>query len=140
MQYTLMNAQHEVLSFELDDTKNTVFNIRPLDGFAWAPIYFKKDDLENDLLMHMNRRTINPYRHDAGDILKAVGVKDTFRLSLRSYGLSLADCYWYRPEGCKLEWSDVNCFSRKWDTSFGEAILSRNFKALADVDVLTPFI
>ena len=138
MQYTLMNARHEVLSFELDDKEDNIHNVRPLDGFAWAPVYFKKDELLENLLMHMNGRTINLYRHDADDILKAVGVKDPFMLSLRSYGLSLTDCYWYRPEGCKLEWSDVSCFSRKWDTSFGEAILSRNFKALADADMLTP--
>ncbi|MCR5122848.1 MAG: HipA domain-containing protein [Ruminococcus sp.] len=53
-------------------------------------------------------------------------------------GLSLADRYRYRPAGSGLTWADVSCFDRDFDTGFGEAVLIRDYAALAKADPLTP--
>ncbi len=142
MKYTLMNAEHEVLEFETDGRGNTNI-IRLLDEFEYAPLHFCRhsqdtERLNYDLISFLRGRTINLARSDAKDIFSSTGVSDNIALSLRSLGLSLTDQYWYRPSGSGVKWKDVSCFDRKYDTSFSEAILRRDYAALAKVDPYTP--
>ena len=142
MNYTLMNAEHEVLEFETND-RGSINIIRILDEFEFAPLHFCRhaqnmEMLNYDLISFLRSRTINSARNDAKDIFAAAGVKDHIELSLRSLGLSLSDHYWYRPSGSGLKWKDVGCFDREFDTSFGEAILRRDYAALAKADPYTP--
>lgn len=142
MKYTLMNAEHEVLEFETDN-RDSINIIRILDEFEYAPMHFSRhfqdmEKLNYDLISFILNRTINSARSDAKDIFAGVGVNDNVALSLRSLGLSLSDHYWYRPSGSGLKWKNVGCFDRKFDTSFGEAILRRDYAALAKADPYTP--
>lgn len=142
MKYTLMNAEHEVLEFKTDDGGSTNI-IRILDEFEYAPLHFSRhaqniEMLNYDLGAFLRSRTINWARSDAKDIFAGAGVNDNIALSLRSLGLSLSDHYWYRPSGSGLKWKDVSCFDREFDTSFGEAILRRDYEALAKADPYTP--
>ena len=142
MKYTLMNAEHEVLEFETDDRGKTNI-VRLLDEFEYAPLLFCRhaqniEMLNYDLISFLRSRTINSARNDARDIFAAAGVSDHIALSLRSLGLSLTDQYWYRPSGSGLKWKDVSCFDREFDTSFGEAILRKDYAALAKADPYTP--
>lgn len=138
MLYTLMNADYEVLQFEAGRTYNDIRFIKALEGINAAPIYFDKRAPGAGLANFISTRMISTGRHDAKDILSALGMESPLELSLRAYGLSLTDCYWYRPQGCTLKWKDVSCFGRKWDTRFGEAILSRDYDLLKKADPLTP--
>ena len=138
MKYTLMNAEHEVLEFETDDRGKTNI-VRLLDEFEYAPLLFCRhaqniEMLNYDLISFLRSRTINSARNDAREIFAAAGVSDHIALSLRSLGLSLTDQYWYRPSGSGLKWKDVGCFDREFDTSFGEAILRKDYAALAKAD------
>ena len=142
MNYTLMNAEHEVLEFETND-RGSINIIRILDEFEFAPLHFCRhaqnmEMLNYDLISFIRSRTINSARNDAKDIFSATGANDHIALSLRSLGLSLTDHYWYRPFGSQLRWKDVGCFDREFDTSFGEAILRRDYAALAKADPYTP--
>ena len=142
MKYTLMNEDHQILNFETDETQN-IGNVEALDGFDYAPIHFlgSKNDptiLRTRLMSLVSARTISNKREDVDKILAATGVKSTIELSLRSLGLSLADQYWYRPFGSSLTWKDVSCFDNEYDTSFGEAILLRDYAALAKANPYTP--
>ena len=142
MNYTLMNAEHEVLEFETND-RGSINIIRILDEFEFAPLHFCRhaqnmEMLNYDLISFIRSRTINSARNDAKDIFSATGANDHIALSLRSLGLSLSDHYWYRPSGSGLKWKDVGCFDREFDTSFGEAILRRDYAALAKADPYTP--
>ena len=142
MQYTLMNREYEILEFEVNEFDR--IRIKSLcDGFDHAPIHFRRYVSGSELPDHvlqsfLNSRIINMTRQDTKDILKAVGADTPLQLSLRSLGLSLTDHYWYRPYGSELEWKDVSCFDNEYDTSFGEAILRRDYDALAKADPLTP--
>ena len=141
MNYTLMNAEHEVLEFETDNGIINIIGI--LDEFEYAPLHFNRHAQDMEMLNYDQRaflssRTINRARRDSKDIFAGAGVNDNIELSLRSLGLSLSDHYWYRPSGSKLKWKDVGCFDRKFDTSFGEAILRRDYEALSRADPYTP--
>ena len=142
MKYTLMNAEHEVLSFETDEDRY-IIKVEILDGFDYAPIHFlvSKDNpvkLRTQLMTFLGNRAINLEREDTEKILAAVGVNSPRELAMRSLGLSLTDQYWYRPSGSTLTWRDVNCFDNEYDTSFGEAILRRDYAALAKANPYTP--
>ena len=142
MKYTLMNEDHQILNFETDETQN-IGNVEVLDGFDYAPIHFlgcKNDPttLRAQLMTFLSARTVSAKREDVGNILAATGVESTIELALRSLGLSLADQYWYRPIGSSLTWKDVSCFDNEYDTSFGEAILLRDYAALAKANPYTP--
>ena len=142
MQYTLMNGEHEILEFEVNDFDSIRIK-RLCCDFYYAPIHFRRyvscSQLPDNVLQSfLNSRIINIARQDAKDILKAVGVDTPLQLSLQSLGLSLTDHYWYRPYGSELKWKDVSCFDNEYDTSFGEAILRRDYDALAKSDPLTP--
>ena len=97
MMYTLMNADYEVLQFEAGRTYNDIRFIKALEGINAAPIYFDKRAPGAGLANFISTRMISTGRHDAKDILSALGMESPLELSLRAYGLSLTDCYWYRP-------------------------------------------
>ena len=142
MNYTLMNAENEILDFEVNNSGHIEMK-KLLDGFEYAPLHFSRhahdmEMLNCDLSALIRSRTITSARNDANNIFEAVGVKDHIELSLRSLGLSLTDHYWYCPSGSGLKWKDVGCFDREFDTSFGEAILRCDYAALAKADPYTP--
>lgn len=138
MKYILMNAEHEVLEFEIVFAAADIHVLQKLDGYSYAPIFFKKDMLDNCFRDFIFSRVINSTRRDAADIMAALGVDSVLELSFKSYGLSLTDCYWYKPVGSSLKWEEVSCFERDYDKSLGEAILKRDYAALAKADLLTP--
>ena len=138
MKYTLMNGIHEVLEFDIDSKQKRINNICICDGFNYAPLYFKRDKLKQNMLSFMHMRSIDSKRRDANNIFKALGVENEYELALRSYGLSLTDCYWYRPYGSELNWKDINCFDRNFDTTFGSALLRHDYKTLKKANFMTP--
>ena len=138
MKYILMNAEHEVLEFDVDFKNSAVKVQGKLDGYSFAPIYFDEDSLDRCLSCLINSRILQMNRRDAGSIIGALKANNAFELSFRSLGLSLTDCYWYKPVGSSLKWEDVNCFERDYDKSLGEAILKCDYETLAKADLLVP--
>ena len=140
MRYTLMNQGHEVLDFEFDSGSGRLEVKRLLEGIAWAPLELPVDgrDASAALDCLLRRRALDNARDDTPHILRACGVQSTVELALRSGGFSLADQYWYRGEDSPLTWEGSNFFDNEWDRSFGEAVLRRDYDALADSSMRTP--
>lgn len=140
MRYTLMNQGHEVLDFEFDSGSGRTEVKRMLEGVAWAPMGLPVDgrDASEALDRFLRRRALDNAREDTPHILRACGVQSTVELALRSGGFSLADQYWYRGEGSPLTWEGSNFFDNEWDCAFGEAVLRRDYDALADSSICTP--
>jgi len=146
---TLMCRDLELLEFEADSETGAVSSIRVLDEscnlaghktpsfVGWGGV---KGSLIDDVERVLHRRCISPRRADLPEILLATGARSAAELTLRSNGCSLSDQYWYRPRGSQLRWEDVNFYDNDWDPSFGEAVLSRNWGALAKASVETPDI
>ena len=73
MQYTLMNARHEVLSFELDDKKSIIHNVRPLDGFkeGIAATLHGCDEATNEYIKLLQMA----FEYQLNYVNKAAGIK-----------------------------------------------------------------
>ncbi|MCI1935679.1 MAG: hypothetical protein LKJ44_04205 [Bifidobacteriaceae bacterium] len=56
--------------------------------------------------------------------LSKMGLDSPSQLLTNSYGLSLSDQYWVRPESSGLRWSDVNFYTNAFDESLGKALFS----------------
>ena len=139
MRYTLMNAEHEVIDFDIDLKNRLINEIGKIKDISYAPVYFSScNDIRQALYSFLCRRTLNSTRRDTGDIINALLLSNELELSAYSLGLSLTDCYWYRPEGSSLKWQEVSCFDREYDTAMGEAILRCDYDALKKADPLAP--
>lgn len=139
MRYTLMNAEHEVIDFDIDLENRIINEIGEVKELQYAPVYFNgSDDIKHSLYSLLCGRTLSVMRRDTADIINALSLNNELELSVYSLGLSLTDCYWYRPEGSPLNWQDVNCFDRDYDTSMGNAILRCDYPALKKADPFTP--
>lgn len=139
MRYTLMNAEHEIIDFDIDFKNRLIKDFGEIKDLQYAPVYFKSsDDLKLSLYSFLCSRTLGSMRRDTADIINTLSLSNELELSMYSPGLSLTDCYWYRPEGSSLKWQEVNCFERDYDTSMGEAILRCDYQALKKADPMTP--
>ena len=139
MRYTLMNAEHEVIDFDIDLKNRQIIETSEVKDLRYAPIYFNgSNDIRLALYSFLCSRTLGSLRRDTNDIIKALSLSNELELSFCSLGLSLTDCYWYRPEGSSLKWQEVSCFDRDYDTALGEAILRCDYDALKRADPLTP--
>ena len=140
MRYTLMNQEHEVLEFTFEPGMDVPRDVRMLEGAAWAPPEMPMDGCDPiPTLDHLlKQRAICDQREDVAQVLEATGAGSTVELALRSGGFSLSDQYWYRGEGSTLTWEGSNFFDNGWDLSFGEAILRRDYGALAHAAIQTP--
>lgn len=142
-----MCRDRELLDFEVDSVTGTVESVRVLDESCLAqgveaPSFVgggtEPGSLVSDVERMLFRRSISPRREDLPELLNATGAQNSTELALRSRGCSLSDQYWYRPRGSHERWADVNFFENDWDPTFGNAVLSRDWKALARASVDTP--
>lgn len=144
-----MCRNRELLDFEADSSTGAVDCVHVLDESclaqgADAPSFIgsgkKPDSLVHDVQRLLRRRSLSPRRVDLPEILQATGAQNPTELALLSHGCSLSDQYWYRPRGSHERWEDVNFYDNDWDPAFGNAVLSRNWGALAQASMETPDI
>lgn len=140
MRYVLMNRDRAVVDFDVDILSGTVSDVRLLEGAAWAPlgILVAGNDPAPRLTRFVTRRTISFARPDISDILEATGAHNAVELAFRAGGFSLSDQFWYRAEGSSRSWREGNFFDNDWDPAFGQAVLARDYRALAHASILTP--
>ena len=142
--YILMYKDYEILSFIVDLRKSNIVFLEKLEHFDKAPHGFDKDDeLSHKLNNFFASRSIPCQRRGYKQILKATHSRNGFNLIFKGHGLSLSNHYWFRKHNEKLSYKDINFFTNKWDDSFGRALLSEDYDALANAslnvpDILTP--
>ncbi len=139
----LMFKNYEVLSFSYEsEPKRVVHIIEKLEHFDKAPygVLHPLYDEDTALLKFFNSRSIAPQRYDYNEILKATNSKNGFELSFKGHGLSLTNHYWFKKEGEKLKYEDINFFTNKWDDSFGRAVLNKDYEKLKNCDLNVPDI
>lgn len=140
MLVTLMHQDNEVLEFDIDLANQAVLRIRPLDAPELAlPGTLDGTQEANERLGRFIRsRALDSSRPDIDSILGATGSTSAVELAVRAGGFSLSDQYWYCTQPGTLTWQGSNFFRNAWDTTFGEAVLARDYSALAKSDVTTP--
>lgn len=125
--YTLMCRDHEVIGFTYDFRSGAVADLEPLDGIAWKPFGIGRlDKTPNryDMAEWLRSRAIPGMRPNLPVALRDLMVRTPSALMFASWGLSLSDPYWFRPEGAPAQWADVNYFDNGYEEAFGDLMLA----------------
>lgn len=125
--YTLMCRDHEVLDFAYDFRSGAVADLELLDGIAWKPLGIGRlDKAPNryDFAEWLRNRAIPGMRPNMPVALRDLMVRTPAALMFQSWGLSLSDPYWFRPEGVRARWADVNYFDNGYEEAFGDLMLA----------------
>ena len=119
MEVILMNRNTEVLKLEISNLDFTkVIEVYNID---YAPIAINSayNDSSNSLIKEINKwfkgRGIPSWRKDLERLLNNLGVDYKEELLLKSYGLSLSDCYWIKDVNSNLNWEDINFFDNDFE-------------------------
>ncbi len=137
-----MHQEDEVLSFSVCFSEKEIHVTGKRAHFEKAPYGMDKEgaNLDRILQAFFSRRAIPNTRYGFKEILEATGCENSLILSFKGHGLSLSNHYWYKKEGEKLSYKDINFFEHPWDDSFGRALLRGDFAALKSCDLNVPDI
>jgi len=67
-------------------------------------------------------RSIPASRKNLTLLLEKYNISNKFELIKRSYGLSLSDQYWIKPENLYIEWKQVNFFDNEFSDDIGKIL------------------
>lgn len=123
MQYTLMHKRLPVGELEMDESSGAVAKVREIYRPEHLPLGGPAD--RGWLNQWWSGRTLPLDRAGVREALAALGVAGPRLLALGSWGLSLSDHYWLRPQGCGLAWEEVSFFRRPFSGDVGDALLGR---------------
>ncbi|MBR3314677.1 MAG: hypothetical protein IKG18_11120 [Atopobiaceae bacterium] len=140
MDLTPMHREDEVLAFDLDLATGNISNVHPLDRADLAPLGVLDDEGVSDwaLAQFVRRRSLSRFREDLPLILEALAASHPCELVVRTHGFSLSDQFWYRANGDTTTWAGSNFFDNGWDDASGDAIIARDYDALAHADSFVP--
>ncbi len=117
---TLMSANYEVARLSYESDRELPFAVKEILDPARMPLgtvtgggLIKKREF-NDWWGH---RSIPDTRPMLLAKKTELGVSDVSEIPVRSYGLSLSDCYWLLPDGTDLNWDSLNYFENDFDGS-----------------------
>lgn len=111
----LMNKDIPVLKANINEY-NLFTEILEIDNISYAPISIKNAfyDKSKSVVKELNEwfigRGIPSWRKDLEKLLNNLHVKYQEELLLKSFGLSLSDCYWIKDEKSNLLWKNINFF------------------------------
>ena len=120
MKVILMNKNTKVLKADIDDKGDftCVLDIYNID-YAPLAIYSANFDKSKSVLKALNDwfkgRGIPSWRKDLEKLLNNLGINYTYELLLKSYGLSLSDCYWIKEENSDIKWENINFFDNNFE-------------------------
>jgi len=135
MNYILMHKNVPVAALEIAD-----------DGqiMAVAEIYHKEHapigvDLKQviSLANWWSGRSIPASRKGLSQLLVDYNLPSAHFLSVKSFGLSLSDQYWIKPQNTDLCWEKINFFEHEFSRDIGEAFFNPNFEN-ENLDFISP--
>jgi hypothetical protein len=134
-----MNKNTPILSVEIDNSGNIDKVIEQYDT-RFLPFGVKLDNPTYKLSIKdwWRGRAIPASRDGLYDILLRLGIAAPQELLVKSYGLSLSDQYWIKPEGENIEWKDVNFFENDFSEDMGKIAFSENTKLLSELSFFSP--
>lgn len=126
-QFVLMNRHHPVARFAYHFQTGEVSHIDLLEGIAWKPFGIgrrEKNPNRYDFAEWIRHRTIPGMRPNLPLALRELNVASSAALMFETWGLSLSDPYWFKPEGEDIDWADINYFDNGYEEVFGNLMLS----------------
>lgn len=121
--YTLMHRNVTVAELAIHEKTGVVLDVLRSFDVTHAPLgttgriskQLNADEINNWL----KGRSIPASRQNIERLLRKVGVPTTSALALKSYGLSLSDQYWLKPEYFTKTWEEVNFFYNEFSEDVG---------------------
>lgn len=83
-------------------------------------------------------RSIPASREGLEFALSELGFHFASILALKSYGLSLSDQYWMRPQGMDLDWQQVNFFDNEFTKDVGELLFGHEPENPDHISLMSP--
>lgn len=68
-------------------------------------------------------RSLPSDRAGVAESLSALGVTTVGQLRLKSFALSLSDCYWLKPDDTAVMWDEVNLYEHGFSEEVGDVLL-----------------
>ena len=124
MKYILMHKKIEVAELSVDETHGGISSVDKI----YNPEHFPLGVFDNG---KANRKELNDWwrgrsipasRNGLQETLGKLGESDIMSLVFKSYGLSLSDHYWVKPEGLDMKWDDVNYFDNEFSEDIGNLL------------------
>lgn len=118
--YTLMNREHEILSFRYDVAKQAFVYAGEIQDPTRAPLGLLSPRGTTVSLSALSfwwkHRSIPASREGARARLAVLGISQADLIPFSSLGLSLSDQYWVRPADKRnVTWGDVNFFDNDFE-------------------------
>ena len=124
--YVLMNRNQEAARLELNTDLETgyITAFEVLDAHRLPfPVQYCEEGISAQVLEGwFARRMLSAHRNNLGQLLKKTKM-NRLQSSLLSYGLTLTDGFWLKPEGDRsLTWDQVNFFENEFSYDIGNMI------------------
>lgn len=132
--FVLMNREHPVIAFTYHFQTSEVSNLEPQTDLAWKPLGIglrEKTPNRYDFAEWIRHRAIPGVRPNLPLALRELHAANSATLMFQSWGLSLSDPYWFKPEEADLNWHDINYFDNGYEEVFGDLMLSGSLAGTA---------
>ena len=126
MKYLLMHKTTAVLQMEIDESVGTIVSVGEVYNIEHLPVGLgitKSTNLRIELNNWWKSRSIPASRYGIKEALEVLDISDPQFLLTKSYGLSLSDQYWVRPENTDLQWQDINFFDNTFSEDVGNILM-----------------
>ena len=129
MNATLMHKNIPVctLDFVVNDFSVRLLKIISVEAFEHFPIGTTSLNLDKTDTVALRDwwkdRAIPIERSGLSSIIKSSQLPKPDKLLLRSFGLSLSDQYWIKPENTDLSWDKINFFDNPFSEDLGDILL-----------------
>ena len=125
--WILMHKNIPVASLEMIEETGSIVRITDVYDVKHAPVgTLNKMKIDRkELSGWLAGRSIPASRQNINQLFEGLGITNSVALALRSYGLSLSDQYWIKPDSVEISWESVNFFQNEFSEDVGE-ILFRN--------------
>ena len=140
--YTLMSAEYEVARVAYDPQYDYPFEVLEVLDADRAPLGVgagpgrDRKRVFNDWWEH---RSVPNTRPGLSAKLSQLGLSSSYELPVRSYGLSLSDCYWLRPdERDDLTWAELNYFENEFVGTDGASLTAASDSWLETMGLSSP--
>ena len=126
MEFELMhkNVSVAIVSIDEDGDMNRILHVHNLDHMPVGVVVNGHSDRVR-LKKWWRGRCIPATRNGLRQFLEFLDLSVPTELLSKSYGLSLSDQYWVRPEGSGLTWDSLNFFDNSFSEDIGNLLLGR---------------
>ena len=138
MEFTLMHREIKVADVEMDSFYH-IKSIKNIYAAEHMPVgtMQKQDADQQALAKWWSRRTIPKGRTRLQEVLDIRNMLTSKELLKDSFGLSLSDQYWLKPEDSSVSWEQIQFFDNDFSEQFGEMMLG-NLEITECFDTMTP--